>query len=71
VQDISGADESILSFHLAGSLPLDLDFKQKLLAMRSEGERIKAVAEYFATLLPNLQRASRAHGKAGGNGHAR
>ena len=30
-----------LSFHLAGSLPLDLDFKQKLLAMRSESERIR------------------------------
>ena len=26
----------LLSFYLAGSLPLDLDFKQKLLALRSE-----------------------------------
>jgi Lon protease-like protein len=71
VQDLSGADQSTLSFYLAGSLPLDLDFKQKLLAMRSEGERIRKVAEYLEILLPNLRRASRARGKASGNGHAR
>src|SRR6202044_1644176 len=28
-QDLSAADPSLLSFYLAGSLPLDLDFKQK------------------------------------------
>ncbi len=71
VQDISVADPGMLSFHLAGSLPLDLDFKQKLLAMRSEHERIRAVAEYLEGILPNLQRAARAREKAGGNGHAR
>jgi hypothetical protein len=48
-----------------------LDFKQKLLAMRSESERILAVAAYLENILPNLRRASRAREKAGGNGHAR
>jgi Lon protease-like protein len=71
VQDLSTADQTALSFYLAGSLPLDLDFKQKLLAMRSEGERIREVAAYLESLLPNLRRASRARQKAGGNGHAR
>ena len=71
VQDLSAADEYTLSFHLAGSLPLDLDFKQTLLAMRSESDRIRAVAAYLEGLLPNLQRAARAREKAGGNGHAR
>ncbi len=71
VQDLSGADQSTLSFYLAGSLPLDLDFKQKLLAMRSESERIQAVAAYLESILPNLRRAARAREKAGGNGHAR
>ncbi len=71
VQDISAADPGALSFYLAGSLPLDLDFKQKLLAMRSESARIQAVAAYLETILPNLRRASRAREKAGGNGHAR
>src|SRR6202043_672668 len=71
VQDLSAADQNQLSFYLAGSLPLDLDFKQKLLAMRSEGERIQAVAAFLESILPNLRRSARAREKAGGNGHAR
>ena len=71
VQDLSAAEQSTLSFYLAGSLPLDLDFKQKLLAMRSEGQRIQAVVAYLESVLPNLRRAARARQKAGGNGHAR
>jgi len=71
VQDLSAADQSALSFYLAGSLPLDLDFKQKLLAMRSESERIQAVATYLESILPNLRRAAKTREKAGGNGHAR
>lgn len=70
VQDLAGADQNVLSFHLAGSLPLDLNFKQKLLAMRSENQRMQAVAAYLETILPNLRRAARAREKAGGNGHA-
>jgi Lon protease-like protein len=69
VQDLSAADQNQLSFYLAGSLPLDLDFKQKLLAMRSEGQRIQAVGAYLETVLPQLRRAARAREKAGGNGH--
>ena len=71
VQDFSAADQSALSFYLAGSLPLDLDFKQNLLAMRSESERIQSVAIYLENILPNLRRAAKAREKAGGNGHAR
>jgi Lon protease-like protein len=71
VQDLSAADPSMLSFYLAGSLPLDLDFKQRLLAMRSENERIQAVATYLETILPNLRRAAKTREKASGNGHAR
>jgi len=70
VQDLSAADQNMLSFYLAGSLPLDLDFKQKLLGMRSERERIAAVANYLENILPKLRRAARAREKAGGNGHA-
>jgi hypothetical protein len=39
--------------------------------MRSEGERIQAVAAYLESILPNLRRSARAREKAGGNGHAR
>ena len=69
VQDISAADQNQLSFYLARSLPLDLDFKQKLLAMRSESQRIQTVVEYLEGILPKLRRVARTREKAGGNGH--
>jgi Lon protease-like protein len=59
-----------LSFHLAGTLPLDLDFKQTLLGLRSESERVIGLIEYYEAILPNLRRAVKARQKAGGNGHA-
>jgi Lon protease-like protein len=68
-QDLSAADPSVLSFYLAGSLPLDLDFKQKLLALRSEPERLSLLISYLETIIPNLRRAATAREKAGGNGH--
>src|SRR5277367_2060600 len=34
-ESVSDVNQQELSFHLAGSLPLDLDFKQKLLGMKS------------------------------------
>src|SRR5258708_617360 len=71
VQDLSGADRATISFYLAGSLPLDLDFKQKLLELRSESQRISTLTEYLETILPNVRRAAHARQKAGGNGHAR
>ena len=63
-------DDPQLSFHLAGVLPLDLDFKQTLLGLRSESERVIGLIEYYEAILPNLRRAVKARDKAGGNGHA-
>jgi len=68
-QDLSSADPSLLSFYLASSLPLDLDFKQKLLSLRSEPERISLSISYLETIIPNLRRAASARERAGGNGH--
>jgi Lon protease-like protein len=59
-----------LSFHLVASLPLDLDFKQTLLGMKSEAERMQAVVSYFEAILPGLRRTVYVRQKAGGNGHA-
>ncbi len=70
VQDLSAADQNLLSFYLAGSLPLDLDFKQQLLAMRSEAGRMHAVAAYLEGILPRLRQVARAQERAGGNGHS-
>jgi Lon protease-like protein len=62
-------DLSLLSYHLAGTLPLDLDFKQTLLAMKSEGERVPALVSYFQAILPALRKTALARKLAGGNGH--
>jgi Lon protease-like protein len=58
-----------LSFRLAGSLPLDLDFKQNLLGLKSEQERLQTVISYLQTILPNLRHTLRVRQKAQGNGH--
>jgi len=63
-------DRQQFSFHLAGSLPLDLDFKQALLGMKSEAERLRAIISFFETILPTMRRTVRVRHKAGGNGHA-
>jgi Lon protease-like protein len=65
----SEIQEHQLSFHLAGSLPLDLDFKQTLLETKSEAERVRAVISFLEAILPNLRRTVRVREKAGGNGH--
>lgn len=62
-------DKSLLSFNLVGPLPLDLDFKQTLLGMKSEAARTRAVISYFEAILPNLRRTVQVRQKAGGNGH--
>jgi Lon protease-like protein len=69
-QDLSEDNDIPLSYQLAGSLPLDLDFKQQLLGVRSEAERVRAVIQYFGSILPDLRRAVQIRQKAGGNGHA-
>lgn len=66
----SAGEDPQLSFHLAGALPLDLDFKQTLLGMKSEAERLRGIIAYFEALLPNLRRTMHVRRKAGGNGHA-
>ena len=60
--ELSGPDEhgGNLSFLLAGSLPLDLDFKQNLLSTLSEAKRLEAVVGYLEAILPGLRRASKA-----------
>lgn len=65
----SGIEGIQASFNLVGPLPLDLDFKQTLLGMKSEAERVQAVISYLETILPNLRRTVRVREKAGGNGH--
>jgi Lon protease-like protein len=63
-------DDTQLSFHLAGTVPLDLDFKQSLLGMKSESQRVTAMIEYYGVLVPRLKRTLKVKEKSKGNGHA-
>jgi Lon protease-like protein len=62
-------DAASLSFHLAHALPVDLDFKQALLEMKSEVERIETLTEYYRATIPKVEMGLRARQRASGNGH--
>jgi Lon protease-like protein len=68
-EDSETAKVEGLSFRLVAALPLDLDFKQTLLGMKSEADRVRAIISYFETILPSIQRNAKVRKKAGGNGH--
>jgi Lon protease-like protein len=65
----SEIESAQLSFNLVGPMPLDLDFKQTLLGLKSEAERVQAIISYFEAILPNFRRTVRVRQTAGGNGH--
>jgi len=58
-----------ISFQLAHDLPVDLDFKQTLLEMKSERERIDTLLEYYQATIPNVEKTLRSREKASSNGH--
>jgi uncharacterized protein len=60
-----------LSFQLAHELPVDMDFKQSILEMKSEAERIDTLIEYYRATIPKVEMTLRARDKASGNGHVR
>jgi len=60
-----------LSFRLAASLPFELEFKQQLLTLRNEPERLRLVQRALEILLEQLDRAQESQKKAGGNGRVR
>jgi Lon protease-like protein len=62
-------NKSPLSFQLASQLPVDLDFKQAILEMKSEAERIETLIEYYRATIPKVEKTLRARERASGNGH--
>lgn len=59
-----------LAFEVAARVPLDLEFKQSLLILRSESERVSTLIAYYQALIPKISRALHIRTKAGSNGHA-
>ncbi|MGB8128158.1 MAG: LON peptidase substrate-binding domain-containing protein [Candidatus Angelobacter sp.] len=62
-------DAAYLSFRLAQDLPVDLDFKQTLLEMKSEAERAGILTEYYRATIPKIENSLRVRQRASGNGH--
>jgi Lon protease-like protein len=67
VEEKSGS----LSFAMVGPLPVDNDFKQMLLGLRSEPERMERVTDALEKLLSHLKLISKVRARAGANGHGR
>jgi Lon protease-like protein len=61
--------DDFLSFYLISQLPVDLDFKQTILAMPAESQRLSTLIEYYEAILPKLTKAIQAKKKSGSNGH--
>jgi Lon protease-like protein len=60
-----------LSFRLAASLPLALEFKQRLLSLRNEPERLQQVVSAMRQLIYQMEVVQEARKKAGGDGDIR
>jgi Lon protease-like protein len=67
-QELSGP-AAPFSFQVAQSVP-DLNFRQLLLAMRSEAERIQRLADYLPTVLAKMRIVAHVRAVAPSNGHA-
>jgi Lon protease-like protein len=67
--EVERDDTAFLSFRLAHELPVDLDFKQALLEMKSEAERIEMLTEYYQATIPKVEQTLVARQRASRNGH--
>jgi hypothetical protein len=58
-----------LSYLVAGTLPMDLMWKQQILELRSEADRQERLVAYLREWAPHLQKAQTLRHRADGNGH--
>jgi Lon protease-like protein len=70
LQSLNSSDDPRLSFRLAQEVS-DLGFRQTLLTMRSEAERMRQIADFLPGFLERRKRAQHTKHIAGSNGHAR
>jgi Lon protease-like protein len=62
-------DSTGFSFLVAGTLPMDLMWKQQILELRSEADRQERLVGYLRAWAPHLQKTGVMRERAGGNGH--
>jgi len=68
-KNLEGADPEALSFLVAGTLPMELLWKQQILELRNEADRQERLVGYLRGWAPHLQKAGAMRQRAGGNGH--
>jgi len=61
-------DGPMLSYKLASVLPVDLDFKQGMLEMRQETERMESLRAFYRKAIPKLQAHKTGQKKSQTNG---
>ena len=68
-KNTEGERSTQLSFIVAGSLPMDLMWKQQILELRTEADRQERLVGYLRAWAPHLQKTGVMRQRAGGNGH--
>jgi ATP-dependent Lon protease len=68
-KNLQGAPPEELSYLVAGTLPMELLWKQQILELRSESDRQERLVAYLREWAPHLQKTEVLRQRAGGNGH--
>jgi ATP-dependent Lon protease len=68
-KNLENAPPDELSYLIAGTLPMDLMWKQHILELRSESDRQERLLAYLREWAPHLQKSEVLRQRAGGNGH--
>ena len=69
-RDPAESAEDKISYRIASRLPMDLLWKQRVLELRSEGERQERLVAYLREWAPHLQKEDTLRAQTAGNGHA-
>jgi Lon protease-like protein len=69
-RNIQGLEPDELSYAIAGTLPMDLMWKQQVLELRSEADRQERLLTYLREWAPHLQKIESQRQHAEGNGSA-
>jgi len=68
-KDIHDDEYDRLSYRVAGTLPLDLMWKQQVLELRTEADRQERLVAYLREWAPHLQNTEELRHRSIGNGH--
>ncbi len=69
-RNVEGLDQDELSYAIAGTLPMDLMWKQQVLELRSEADRQERLVTYLREWAPHLQKIESQRQHTEGNGNA-